>query len=418
MSIVLISILGYSQVTNVGEFRVATATTDFGVNLPIGTKVYNIATGEYWVATAGVASTEDLTSASASFTLLNNSGTDDQELDLTGNILSIEGGTNTIDLSGYLDNTDSQTAAQVDITDSGNNYDGTTVEAALSEIGDSIAAHNDSISALRGDINTINSAGYLTSEVDGSTTNEIQDLSGSGSTLSGYVIALSDDGTSVTLPNEADGSVTNEIQTLDVAQLDGTNLELSLSSDGEATHQIDLSSIAGTDDQGLSYNSGTHAIDIENGTSAVIPLALDDGATEGLASFTASDFTVTSGNVAIDYANGQAATNSQPGFATASQITAIETNTSNISTNASDISTLEAIAKTVTQRFEVGSNSTSATSYTLSVAAATSQACVVSYNGVVLDPTSDYEFASSTSLQINVPVYQYDKIVISYKTAL
>ena len=34
MSIVLISLLGYSQVTNVGEFRIANATTAFGVNLP------------------------------------------------------------------------------------------------------------------------------------------------------------------------------------------------------------------------------------------------------------------------------------------------------------------------------------------------------------------------------------------------
>ena len=37
--------------------------------------------------------------------------------------------------------TDDQTAAEVDITDSGAHYTGTTVEAALQEVGDSIAAH-------------------------------------------------------------------------------------------------------------------------------------------------------------------------------------------------------------------------------------------------------------------------------------
>ena len=63
MSIVLIGLLGYSQVTSVGEFRVADATTAFGVNLPLGTKVYNIATGDYWVATAGVVSTATLSTA-------------------------------------------------------------------------------------------------------------------------------------------------------------------------------------------------------------------------------------------------------------------------------------------------------------------------------------------------------------------
>lgn len=51
-----------------------------------------------------------------------------------------------------------------------------------------------------------------------------------------------------------------------------------------------------------------------NNSAATLPLALDDGATEGLASFTAADFNVTAGNVAIDYANGQAATSGQDGL--------------------------------------------------------------------------------------------------------
>lgn len=83
-------------------------------------------------------------------------------------------------------------------------------------------------------------------------------------------------------------------------------------------------------DQDLSYNSGTHAVDITDGTNAVIPLSLADGATEGLASFAAADFTATSGNIVIDYTNGQKATNAQPGFATAAHITAIEANTSGL----------------------------------------------------------------------------------------
>ncbi len=46
--------------------------------------------------------------------------------------------------------------------------------------------------------------GFLESEVDGSVSNEIQDLSGSGSTLSGYTLSLSSDASTVTLPNEID----------------------------------------------------------------------------------------------------------------------------------------------------------------------------------------------------------------------
>ena len=49
--------------------------------------------------------------------------------------------------------------------------------------------------------------------------------------------------------------------------------------------------------QNLSYDSANHEVDIsDGGTSAVIPLALADGGTEGLASFTASDFNASSGN--------------------------------------------------------------------------------------------------------------------------
>lgn len=67
----------------------------------------------------------------------------------------------------------------------------------------------------------------------------------------------------------------------------------------------------------LSYDAANREVDISGGgTSATIPLAVDDGATEGLASFTAADFTLTAGNVAIDYANGQAASGSVNGFAT------------------------------------------------------------------------------------------------------
>ena len=52
--------------------------------------------------------------------------------------------------------------------------------------------------------------------------------------------------------------------------------------------------------------TGTGTIGINN--------AAADGSTKGAASFTANDFDASSGNIAIDYANGQAATSSQDGF--------------------------------------------------------------------------------------------------------
>jgi hypothetical protein len=53
----------------------------------------------------------------------------------------------------------------------------------------------------------------------------------------------------------------------------------------------------------------------------VIANAAADGSTKGAASFTANDFDASSGNISIDYTNGQKVSASVPGFATSNQIT-------------------------------------------------------------------------------------------------
>ena len=85
-------------------------------------------------------------------------------------------------------------------------------------------------------------------------------------------------------------------------------------------------------DQDLSYNSGTHAVDISDGNNAVIPLALADGATEGLSSFTAADFNATAGNISIDYTNAQKASTSVIGFLTNTDWNTFNNKTSNAGT--------------------------------------------------------------------------------------
>lgn len=112
----LIVTLGYSQVADVGEFRIANATTAFGRNLPVGTKVYNIADGKYWVAIDGVGKTETLTTGAAKFDLLN---------------VKVR-------------------AEDVPIDDLGGFYTGTDVEAALQEVGDSITNYNNRLLILEG----------------------------------------------------------------------------------------------------------------------------------------------------------------------------------------------------------------------------------------------------------------------------
>lgn len=64
---VFLSVQIFAQSSPTLDLRIANATTAFGQNLPIGTKVFNVDTGLYYVATAGVLSTATLTSAAASF---------------------------------------------------------------------------------------------------------------------------------------------------------------------------------------------------------------------------------------------------------------------------------------------------------------------------------------------------------------
>lgn len=98
IGLMLISFNGYSQATDVAEVRIANATTTFDRNLPIGTKVYDINTGDYFVATAGILSTLTLTTGSASFTQLNGGGTQNLTLGtITATTMDVNidgGGTN------------------------------------------------------------------------------------------------------------------------------------------------------------------------------------------------------------------------------------------------------------------------------------------------------------------------------------
>ena len=171
---------------------------------------------------------------------------DDQKLDtftLVGNVIRISVENDgevykSIDLSSFLDNTDAQTLS----------WNGGTGEITISGG------------------NTVDLDGrYLQSEVDGSTSNEIQSLSITGG---GGTINLSLGGGSVTLN---DSSSTNEIQQIDTFDLSGNTLRLSLSSDNVAFKSVDLSGyLDNTDTQDLSITGGGGTIRLVDGGSVVL----------------------------------------------------------------------------------------------------------------------------------------------------
>jgi hypothetical protein len=212
-----------------------------------------------------------------------------QDLQLSGNNLTItnNGTATTIDLSPYLDNTDTQ-------------LDETAVDAFV--------ANN----------------GYLATEVDGSVTNEIQDLQ-----LSGNNLTITNNGTATTidlspyldntdtqldetavdafvanngyLATEVDGSLTNEIQDL---QLSGNNL--TITNNGTAT-TIDLSpyldntdnQLDSTDIANLGYNAGGITTEVDGSVTNEIQTISRTGTTvtlsNGGGTFTDSVNTYTAG---------------------------------------------------------------------------------------------------------------------------
>jgi hypothetical protein len=61
----------FSQVTPVNTVRIANSTTQIGENVPVGTLVIDLLNNKIYLAKVSVVSTENLTSAAASFELVN-----------------------------------------------------------------------------------------------------------------------------------------------------------------------------------------------------------------------------------------------------------------------------------------------------------------------------------------------------------
>ncbi|MCG8699370.1 MAG: T9SS type A sorting domain-containing protein, partial [Bacteroidales bacterium] len=208
--------------------------------------------------------------------------TDEQELSLTTNVLSITGGINTIDLSIYLDNTDAQNLSLVGTSlsiDNGNSVD-------LSVLQDGYEANTDNqelsnvanVLSITGGTNTVDLSTYLDNT-------DAQNISLIGTSLS------IENGNAVDLSTLQDGYEANtDEQTL---QLSGTELSIS------GGNAIELSSLqdgyeANTDSQELS--NVANVLSITGGTNTVdLSGYLDNTDAQNLA-LTGTSLTIDNGN--------------------------------------------------------------------------------------------------------------------------
>ncbi len=183
-------------------------------------------------------------------------GTDDQALTLNVDSLELEDG-GSVDLSGYLDNTDDQGADVFQLN-------GDDLELSLED--DGVATQ------------TVDLSGYLDNTDDQRA--DVFQLNGDDLELS-----LEDDGVA-TQTVDLSGYLDNtDDQGADVFQLNGDDLELSLEDDGVATQTVDLSGyLDNTDDQNISgsgFASNMLTIGIESGASEIIDLSsLDNSGTD------------------------------------------------------------------------------------------------------------------------------------------
>lgn len=169
-----------------------------------------------------------------------------QDLQLAGNILTItkNGAPTSIDLSPYLDNTDTQlTEGEVDTYVSNNGYltnevDGSTTNEIqdLQLVGNNLTITNNGTATTidlspyldntdtqltESEVDTyVSNNGYLTSEVDGSTTNEIQNLS--------EVLTQSNNAGNTQIKNLADPTVAQDAATKNYVDAQDANLQTSV----------------------------------------------------------------------------------------------------------------------------------------------------------------------------------------------
>lgn len=291
----------FGQSTPVLEIRVPTAATTFGVSVPIGTKVYNVADGKYWVATAGVLSSATLTTAAASFALINNT---------TDELQTISTATNTMTLS--------QSGGTLTVTGAGINSTVTSGSAGAATI-------------------TITGT-----EVDGSVSNE------------GSLTVAAGTGTTAIINSNTSGQTG-----VTIAAGDGIGIS-------ESGNEITVTNTSmNTDAQTLTYTASARTMAISGGNTQTIPLADGTETNPGLLSKAKFD-----------------------------QFDALSQSTFKV------------------ESFTEAATNTSGQVNTLTHTPKAATAVLVSLNGFEL-PTGKYTVATNT-VQITIPVYQYDLVSIAY----
>ncbi len=230
---------------------------------------------------------ENGTSTTVDLSSLDDSGTDDQNLNLAANTLSIEDG-NSVDLSPYLDNTDDQTISTDGTAGNLSIEDGNTIALNVDDAdADPTNEYNTGISFDGTNLTVTDAGGNQSVDISGVSTDD-QNLNLAANTLS------IEDGNSVDLSPYLDNT---DDQNISGSGLSGTDLTIGI--ENGASEVVDLSSLVGTDDQNL--NLAANTLSIEDGNSVDLSPYLDNTDDQNLTGASLNGSNI----LQIDIENGQ-----------------------------------------------------------------------------------------------------------------
>jgi len=417
-----ISYLGFSQATPSSVIRIADRTTAFGMNMPVGYQIYVVSDSSFWSVTHPCASTLTVTTALAAFKInqINKSGFDGS-------------------LSGDVTGTQSATVV--------GKIQGVAVDASAPATGDFL--RNDGtgwkhVALASGDIpnnaaNTSGTASNVTGIVAGANggtgvanTGKTITLGGNLTTSGAFATTLTATATTaVTLPTTGTLSTlagTEALTNKTVNGLTPTAATVGFTIAGGTTSKTltvsDNATVSGT-------NTGNQTLTVGGTTSPTIALSGSNTATfAGAGTTTLSQ---TGGTITITSTEADGSVTNEGALsvvAGTSSTALIHSNTSGSTDVTIEAGTGLAIAENtgtgkitlsstitgstfITEFFDEATTGTSGTAHTLAHTPITATTgMVVQLNGT---PLKSNQFTNTgTTVTVSIPVYQYDRVSISY----
>lgn len=160
--ILVISLIGFSQVSPVGHFRILNEATAFGINLPVGTEIFVTSDSSLWKVTKPLASTASISTAGATFISLIGRGTNLSVGTKTSTTVDVNSSTGTAVTLPSADGTNAGLMTAAEYTNLSHQSGTNTGDQTITLTGDVTGSGTGSFATVVGKINGTSLAGLGT----------------------------------------------------------------------------------------------------------------------------------------------------------------------------------------------------------------------------------------------------------------